>query len=124
MIRMAWPRFSCARLSTHSHTQGAPISNNVFLVRGCPLIPIHREHLYPRPKLLLLWLYTIVFTCHLLSAHTRRKRALQQYLHSSRQQLLRLVALVGWTPKAKALAECVDHDKVREMRSEALGQLN
>lgn len=34
------------------------------------------------------------------------------YLHSARQQLLRIVALIQWSPKAKALAEIVDHDKV------------
>ena len=36
------------------------------------------------------------------------------YLHSTRQQLLRLLSLVNWSNKAKALAECVDHDKVMD----------
>jgi hypothetical protein len=42
----------------------------------------------------------------------RRKQALLHYLHSARQQLLRMVALVQWVPKSKALTECVDHGKV------------
>jgi hypothetical protein len=43
-----------------------------------------------------------------------RKRGLMLYLHSTRQQLLRMVALVQWSPKAKALAECVGPDKVMD----------
>ena len=38
--------------------------------------------------------------------HTHRKRALLLYLHSTRQQLLRLLALGSWSSKAKAMAEC------------------
>lgn len=44
---------------------------------------------------------------------TRRKHVLLSYFHSVRQQLLRLVSLVTWHPKSKALVECVDHGKVR-----------
>ncbi|GAX72686.1 hypothetical protein CEUSTIGMA_g142.t1 [Chlamydomonas eustigma] len=41
-----------------------------------------------------------------------RKRNLLLHLHATRQQLMRLLALVQWSPKAKALTECVDQDKV------------
>lgn len=37
---------------------------------------------------------------------------LLSYLHSSRQQLLRLMSLVQWHPKHKALSECVEEGKV------------
>ncbi len=35
-----------------------------------------------------------------------------QQLHATRQQLLRLVALTQWVPKARALAELVGEGKV------------
>eukprot|EP00798_Chlamydomonas_sp_ICE-L_P000493 gene493-1899_t len=41
-----------------------------------------------------------------------RKRLLLSYLHSTRQQLLRVLVLLQWCKKANALAECVDHGKV------------
>lgn len=47
-----------------------------------------------------------------------RKRSLMSYLHSTRQQLLRLVALVQWAPKARVLAECVQQDKVLDIAAQ------
>ncbi|KAL6746590.1 hypothetical protein V8C86DRAFT_3149451, partial [Haematococcus lacustris] len=44
-----------------------------------------------------------------------RGQSLLAYLHSSRQQLLRLLSLLQWHPKAKALAECVAPGKVLDM---------
>ena len=40
------------------------------------------------------------------------------HLHSMRQQLLRLVALVTWSPRARVLMEVVDSGKVMDCAAE------
>ncbi|KAF5834711.1 hypothetical protein DUNSADRAFT_8537, partial [Dunaliella salina] len=50
-----------------------------------------------------------------LETDENRKHLLLSYFHSARQQLLRLVAIVTWSPKSKALMECVDHGKVLDV---------
>jgi len=49
---------------------------------------------------------------------------LLEHLHSSRQQLLRLLALGRWSIKSKALQECVDSGKVLDVAAQHARKLS